>query len=384
MYTQDDLDDAVEHRIFTREAVACFRMHHAQRLRAMAQAAPASSPMGEQGLALAFSPANGERHAATASSPVDEEHFRLIGGFNDIFVVIACALTLVSTYWIAGTVSLFLAFGTTAVAAWLLAECFVRSRRMALPAIVLLLTFTANVAALGAILFAMFDDTFTMFAALLAAALAAWVHWLRFRVALAVAVTTGALLTAAGLFVLTLLFGLDTVSEMSSDTSGSIVFFACGVLAFLLAMRWDMRDPHRVTDRSDIAFWLHMLAAPLLVHPVFSSMTLSAADGVGIGQAMQVVALYLVIGVVSLAIDRRALMVAALSYVLVVFANLLTRYGMVNMNFAITAFVVGAALLLLSVFWHGMRARVVRCLPASLACRMPALRQALPRPRSAR
>lgn len=387
MYTQDDLDDAVAHRIFTPEAVARFRMHHAQRLRAVAQAAPASRPMGERGRAPAISPAtgeryavtasslaNGERYASRASSPVDEEHFRLISGFNDIFVVIACALTLVSTYWIAGTFSLFLSFGATAVVAWLLAECFVRRRRMALPAIVLLLTFTANMAALGATLFALFDDTFTVFAALLAAALAAWVHWLRFRVALAVAVTTGALLTAAGLFVLTLLFGLDTVSEMSFDTLGSIVFFVCGVLAFLLAMRWDMRDPHRVTDRSDIAFWLHMLAAPLLVHPVFSSMTLSAADGVDIGQAMQVVGLYLIIGVISLAIDRRALMVAALSYVLVVFANLLTRYGMVNMNFAITALVVGAALLLLSVFWHGMRARVVGRLPASLARRLPALR----------
>jgi len=340
MYTQDDLDDAVDHGIFAQDAVQRFRAHVAAR-----QQAPA----------------------------VDEEHFRLISGFNDIFVVIACALTLVSTMWISGVVSPLASPVATALVAWGLAEFFVRRRRMALPAIVLLLVFTASVAAFSAAVAEMWDLDLLVFAVLGAAALAAWVHWLRFRVPMAVAICVGALLCLGGLLVAGVLHGIDMVNGHAWETLGSAVFFVCGVVAFALAMRWDMQDPRRVTEKSDTAFWLHMLAAPLLVHPVFSAMTLNVVNGVGYMQAIWVVLLYVGIGIVSLAIDRRALMVAALSYVLVVFANVLMRYGMVNMNFAITALVVGAALLLLSVFWHRMRALVIGCLPQALTRRLPVL-----------
>jgi hypothetical protein len=43
------------------------------------------------------------RHLLTTerNSPiVDEENFKLIGGFNDIFVVIACLLLLFSSHWV--------------------------------------------------------------------------------------------------------------------------------------------------------------------------------------------------------------------------------------------------------------------------------------------
>lgn len=340
MYTQDDLDDAVDHGIFAHDAVQRFRAHVAAR-----QQAPA----------------------------VDEEQFRLISGFNDIFVVIACMLTLVSTTWIGSTISYVVAFLATALVAWGLAECFVRRRRMALPAIVLMLAFVGSMAAMSAGIAQRWDLDLLFFFSLGAAALAAGVHWLRFRVPMAVAVGVGALLCLGGLLTTSMLYGFDVVNEGSLATMGSTVFFVCGVAAFALAMYWDMQDTHRVTDKSDIAFWLHMLAAPLLVHPVFSAMTLNVADGVGYMQALWVVLLYAAIGIVSLAIDRRALMVAALSYVLVVFANLLMRHGMVNMNFAITALVVGAALLLLSVFWHRMRTLVLGCLPHALTRRLPVL-----------
>ena len=37
-----------------------------------------------------------------------------------------------------------------------------------------------------------------------------------------------------------------------------------GIGVFLFAMRWDSSDPARVTRRSDVAFWLHLLAAPMI------------------------------------------------------------------------------------------------------------------------
>ena len=75
-----------------------------------------------------------------ATPAVDEEHFRLLTGFNDIFVSIAAVILLVAVGWIGNTLpphieasgpspfaGLFVA-GT----AWGLAEFFTRKRRMAL------------------------------------------------------------------------------------------------------------------------------------------------------------------------------------------------------------------------------------------------------------
>ena len=50
-------------------------------------------------------------------------------------------------------------------------------------------------------------------------------------------------------------------------------FGELGVGVFLFAMRWDSSDPARQTRRSDVAFWLHLLAATgvlLIVFAIFS------------------------------------------------------------------------------------------------------------------
>ena len=46
--------------------------------------------------------------------------------------------------------------------------------------------------------------------------------------------------------------------------------FVAGLGVFAFAMRWDMTDPQRETRRSDVAFWLHLLAAPMIAHPLFN------------------------------------------------------------------------------------------------------------------
>src|SRR3954468_12868604 len=89
----------------------------------------------------------------SATSPVDEEHFRLITGFNDIFVSIAAAILLFAVGWIGNAVgpniggdgpSPFAGLFVAATA-WGLAEFFTKKRRMALPSILLLVAFTGGV-----------------------------------------------------------------------------------------------------------------------------------------------------------------------------------------------------------------------------------------------
>ena len=158
------------------------------------------------------------------------------------------------------------------------------------------------------------------------------------------------------------LFALFLWAAPEASTWLPALSLVAGVAVFATAMRWDATDTLRQTRRSDVAFWLHLLAAPLLVHPIFTLLGVTSGHA-DLGQALAVVVLYVAIALVSLAVDRRALMVSALTYVLFAFSALLKQYGVVSLSFAITAFAIGAALLLLSAFWHPTRAFVLGFLP---------------------
>jgi len=80
-----------------------------------------------------------------------------------------------------------------------------------------------------------------------------------------------------------------------------------------------------------------------------------------------------VLGLIALAIDRRALMVSALAYVLYALTSLIEQSGAVDFSFGLTALIIGSALLLLSAFWTAARRWVVGLLPGDLAMRLPAI-----------
>jgi hypothetical protein len=293
--------------------------------------------------------------AALHRSPIaDEEHFRLVTGFNDVFVVIASMLLLVSVGWIGGVAATWLGGVAVCATSWVLAEFFVRRRRMALPAIVLLGTFV------GAAFYAVQALAGPALASAVAVA-GAWLHWRRFQVPITVAAGAGVLLFG-------LVAALVEAVPAAANWLLPIIFLA-GVAVFAIAVRWDASDPARTTRRADVAFWLHLLAAPLLVHPVFGLVGVSSGES-GPAQATVAALLYLAIGVVSLALDRRALMVSALGYVLYAFSSLLQQSGFVSLGFALTALAIGSGLLLLSAFWQKARAVTVGRLPEGLRVRL--------------
>jgi hypothetical protein len=76
-------------------------------------------------------------------------------------------------------------------------------------------------------------------------------------------------------------------------------------------------------------------------------------------------------------VDRRALLVSALAYVLFALDELFRQFGAVELNVALTALVIGSALLLLSAFWHQARAAIVRPLPEGLRDKLPVLDRTL-------
>ncbi len=280
-----------------------------------------------------------------ASSAVDEEHFRLITGFNDIFVAIAAAILLAAMAFIGGEIPPHV--GTNgpspfsgllvAATAWGLAKFFTKKRRMALPSIILLLAFAAAVMFAFGISIAMaigeaaLQDNERLGGVVLAlagaiGAAAAWVHWRRFRVPITVAAGAAAVVGICfGL--LGVMFG-DTENLSNIMLSFALLF---GIGVFLFAMWWDSSDPTRQTRRSDVAFWLHLLGAPLIVHPIFSLLGLTDGSASTI-EAVIVLLVYAALGLTALAIDRRALLVSALAYVLYALNSLFREYGAVELE----------------------------------------------------
>ena len=250
---------------------------------------------------------------------------------------------------------------------------------MALPSIILLLAFVGGCFAaamgIGLSLGAMDNEStgalFVAGAGLLAAG-AAWLHWKRFMVPITVAAGAGAAAVTVIALIVSVLYGPLELNENTVGDTLLALTFGMGLGVFAVAMRWDMSDRERTTRRSDVAFWLHLLAAPMIAHPLFYSLgVMDGADRVGVGSAIGVLAIYVLFGLVALAIDRRALLVSALAYVLVALAFLFDRFGAVELTFALTALVIGSALLSLSAFWTPIRNKVVAGLPNGWQARVP-------------
>ena len=331
MYTNKDLNDAIEKGIFTQSAVDEFRL----------------SVSKEKNTPL-----------------VDEENFRLVGGFNDIFVVIACVLVLFSSLWMIETASSVLSYLIFSVLAWGLAEFFVLKRKMALPAIALLLSFVGGVFALGLALFA--DLAFESASAIAAAmaSIAALVHWKRFRVPITVAAGTAAMVT--------LVIGLLLSNFPAAQDALLVILFICGLMSFSLAMIWDAQDRKRINHKSDVAFWLHLIAAPLIIHPVFTGLGISEGSQ-SIAGMLVIILLYLLMTVISLVVDRRAFMVSSLAYVIYAISDVLEAYGDLSYGLALTGVLIGSALLLLSAFWQKARVALVAKLPEKVQGFVPVL-----------
>ena len=349
MYTEDDLRGAVASGALSAEAADALRTH--------------------------------VRDARTAPA-TDEEHFRLVNSFNDIFVTIAAVLLLVAMAGIGQAFTPALdgppPFSGVLIAgaAWTMAEFFTRKRRMALPSIVLLLAFVGGVfeALLGFVVMGAgaSEANESLIVALgggcaLAAAVAAWVHWRRFMVPITVAAGTAAV---AGT-VIALVVAAIGPDNVQPDSVLMPLVFVTGLAIFLFAMHWDSCDRERQTRRSDVAFWLHLLAAPMIAHPLFHWIGVTQGQDIGPGAAVLVLVVYVAMGLVALAIDRRALLVSALAYVLATLTWLFDRFGAVELNVALTALVIGSALLTLSAFWTPIRNAIVHQLPGALQLRLP-------------
>jgi hypothetical protein len=166
------------------------------------------------------------------------------------------------------------------------------------------------------------------------------------------------LLLAASIVALSFLLATEIWGPVWFVDYGRLLIGFWGVMIFLGAMWFDVKDRLRVTRLSECAFWLHLFAAPLLVHALLFGNSREEPD------AALILGMMGVMSVIALLIDRRALLVSGLSYFTVAIGHLVSGSSVLGFqSFALTAFILGGFMLVLGLGWTPIRRGVLALLP---------------------
>jgi hypothetical protein len=331
-----------------------------------------------------------------------EERFRFMRGFNDVFFSIGVLLFIGGLAYFMPTTALGLA--GTAVVVWALAELLVARLRLVLPGILLacafvLFVFAASIqvpveswlglqvrphiptsASILQVLQYYPGGPLMLSARALVAAAAAGLFYWRFKLPFA-------LLPLAASLVFAAIGAASFLFPQAAAVADTIVLLLCGLGVFAAAMTFDASDRERLTRRADCAFWLHLLAAPLIVHSVISlaSSSLAGALARPIGRltpdmngrmALAVAVIVAILAVVAVLIDRRALLVSGLAYLGAAIAYALPGNGGgvgtdPGVVVAATLVILGVFVLALGVGWVSLRRRLLALLSPAITNRLP-------------
>ena len=315
------------------------------------------------------------RKGAREDLQLGDEPFELFRGFNEIFIMVGLIILGAGWAGVAGwavydqletwkSTAVFYSL-ITAGLIWLLAEYFIRRRRMVGPANLLAIMFAGN-AGFGFVqnyaqvfMLAREDYSSLILPGLLTVG-ATLIFWLRFKVPFTMA------LIATGLFAVALLAAAtrsgtpEDISEIfifSAESSFAWITFALGIAAFAVAMYFDGSDPHRVTRRSAQGFWLHLVAAPMIINTV----ALSILSNESTTSYVTILAAMAGFAVVAIVIDRRSFLLAAIAYVVSVLLTLNPAFEDSGGAFLVLG--LGLFLVLLGAFWARIRAAILNALP---------------------
>ncbi len=322
-----------------------------------------------------------------------EEELRFIRNFHDIFLSIGLSLFaaglgifsfLMATKLvgfdfdgdlegnarqaiaIVGVVSL-----VNAAIMWGVGEIFARSRRLFLPAIVILLSFVSFVTA-GVVLLYLsqfgndldnFDTalnslTTIPLVAMVTLTFATLAYYARMKLPFAMG-AGGVGLT--GVVVSTVLFlNPDLVTNHYWTW-----LFLSGVFLFFLGIYFDSRDPARRTRLSDNGFWLHFFAAPMIFYAILGGV-IGGFSNTGTLPALITLVTVVIFAMISLIINRRALLVSGLLSAAGAIGYLVSSVGMDGLWTAgLTLLLLGAAMVLLGGGWKTVRRLLISPFPKS-------------------
>ena len=290
-----------------------------------------------------------------------EDNMRFLRSFSDVFIAIGLVLLALG---ISGLTHIFgggaLYLGAAGLM-WFGAEYFGRKKRAHLPSLII---------ALAYLLFAqrgfaaLFGGGGTLAAIVTMAAMTLF-YW-RIRLPFCIA-----LIAASGLFLLFSLLG-QFAPNLTKNNLG-LILSAAGLLIFAIALAYDSHDQHRTTRFADNAFWLHFLAAPLIIHGIaIMGVALKRDTFLGFipiisldaGDAIIMLIIIFGLTLIGLAINRRALIVSAMGYTGFAITSLFMSAAIGAGTSIILAFLcLGGLIVFLGVGWHKSREIILTALP---------------------
>ncbi len=300
-----------------------------------------------------------EEQAALDGDPrIDEEDIRLTTGFADIFTAVLLVMggaILAALAGLGGGIAIV-------VAAFMLGRPLVERRRFAA---------SGNVLAVGAALGTGVTLGWLIgIAVLIPVAAVCYGFWRVHRVPLAMSLVW---LAGAGFVA-----GIDAYRNLGQPGDfGATRALVAGMLLFGAAMYYDTRDPVRRTRLTDVAFWLHLAAAPLLVHGFFSLTGSDAFGGAENVKPALILITFAVLAAISLLIDRRPLLASSFIYLVAATYSLLrdaseqSDLGNRELTAAMAPALIGILLLFLAAGWSPLRGLLLRLVPADLARFLP-------------
>lgn len=315
-----------------------------------------------------------------------DEKIRVVNSFNEVFLAVGAWLLLSA---LAGIRHVILGeqvpgYLLYAILAWVGAELFVSRKNAGLPAIVCILyaayalmqacalLLSDGVSSFGELATLAMDKkapagdaeaaSFTLSIALATGVITALMAGIRLRIPF--------LMLPAGIGFVCLTLGLTEAS--GADSPIWLVLSLSGLALLGVAVWLDMRDPLRERRTSDYAFWLYVIGAPIMIHPLFIRTFIELWKQPEMA-VLAVVVLCMVSTAAGLLLNRRSLVLSTLLYLSISLGYVLSKSGVAGALVALLPMaLIGAYVICLGSAWPKLRhAFMVRLTPQPWFRKLP-------------
>ncbi|MDH5355575.1 MAG: hypothetical protein OEY09_14120, partial [Gammaproteobacteria bacterium] len=170
---------------------------------------------------------------------------------------------------------------------------------------------------------------------------------------------------AAGLVGIAIIqIGVDVIQN-------PLIFVGLGLIVFVIAMLFDVRDTKRVSHLSDSAFWLHLLASPLIVHGAMVSLFFSNQEWIqAIDKEVIIIVFFLVFLLLALLLDRRAMLVSTQLYMIYALTQVFVGQLPSTQNVLIyVLLLLGFLVIFFGTYWYKTRRLIFGFLAGSIVGR---------------
>jgi len=278
-----------------------------------------------------------QNEQANKSQKNQEEPLKFVRSFGDVFIALGVILLAVSINMtsLTGYYYLIPAAGLVIIAEWL-----VRIRRLALPGMVILICILYFINKAFS-----FEHENATTLGLSLISLSSLMFYLRYKMPFSL------LPLSASLVAITVIqIGLDVLQS-------PVIFAVLGLIIFCIAMWFDCKDTKRQSHLSDSAFWLHLLASPLIVHgAMISLLTRDKAWMQSLSNDILMIIFFAVFFLVALFVDRRAMLVSTQLYAIYALTQLFQNDFIGSQNVMIYVLMaLGMFVIFFGTYWYKTR-----------------------------